>query len=268
MDTVSRDKSNLISNLFSGSKGTKVMVTTGYPTSLAAPTKTEIVDVVSGETCADLADFPLQDNSDAVGANLDGTPVVCGGYLHDSGINHEICYKLTIISGWQEFVSMKSKKSWAAALMFQDKFHIFGGRGWEDLLQTSEIISKDGGVEYGPELPSALTQHAITSINSTTSILSGGSTSATSYSPETWYFNHETDIFSSGPSLLEGRVDHGSATCVDKVTKERIPIVTGGYNHIISYVTGELDSTELLINGQWQSGTNHTKKRGPRTHKD
>ena len=115
--------------------------------------------------------------------------------------------------------------------------------------KTTELISIDGGVEYGPELPTAVFYHAITSINSTVSILSGGVTSATNYSPLTWYFNHETNIFSDGPSLLEGRNDHGSATCVDKVTKAKIPIVTGGYNGV------DLDSTELLINGEWQSGT-------------
>ena len=82
------------------------------------------------------------------------------------------------------------------------------------------------------------------------SLLSGGSTDATSYSPLTWYINHETNVFSAGPSLLEGREDHGSATIVDKVTKEKIPMVTGGWGN-----AGRLDSTELLINGMWQSGT-------------
>ena len=53
------------------------MITTGYPESSAR--KTEVVDVESGETCADLADFPLS-IAFAVGANLDGTPIVCGGY--------------------------------------------------------------------------------------------------------------------------------------------------------------------------------------------
>ena len=77
------------------------MITTGwvsYPISLAT-TKTEIVDVISGETCANLADFPLQNYSYAVGANLDGTPVVCGGSRYDtynSWTNHQVCYKLTI----------------------------------------------------------------------------------------------------------------------------------------------------------------------------
>ena len=47
------------------------MVTTGIPDSLS--TKTEILDLVSGETCADLADFPLT-NFAGVGANLNGIP--------------------------------------------------------------------------------------------------------------------------------------------------------------------------------------------------
>ena len=100
-------------------------------------------------------------------------------------------------------------------------------------------------------LPAAVDLHAITSINSTVSILSGGFTSTNSFSPLTWYFNHETNIFSAGPSLLEGRKNHDSATCVDKVTKAKIPIVTGGYGN--SNVP--LDSTEMIINGQWHSGT-------------
>ena len=35
--------------------------------------------------------------------------------------------------------------------------------------KTTELISIDGGVEYGPELPEAVGWHAITSINSTVS---------------------------------------------------------------------------------------------------
>jgi hypothetical protein len=222
------------------------MITTGWPTSSA--TKTEIVDVVSGEACVNLAEFPLP-NYGAVGANLDGTPIVCGGY--SSVTYYQKCYKLTI-SGWQEFASMKEKRGNAAGVMFQNRFHIFGGND-NGYLQTSELISIDGGVEYGPQLPTAVFYHAITSINSTVSILSGGWTSD-KYSPLTWYFNHETNIFSDGPSLLEGRYGHGSATCVDQVTKAKIPIVTGGYNGAY------LDSTELLINGEWQSGTIQCKK--------
>ena len=66
------------------------MITTGHPAS-PNTTKTEIVDVVSGEACEDLADFPIQDCSDAVGANLDGTPVVCGGtFFYDHKIKYMV----------------------------------------------------------------------------------------------------------------------------------------------------------------------------------
>jgi hypothetical protein len=75
MDTVEESFSNL--KCYFLLLGTKVMITAGRPISSAK--KTEVVDVESGETCADLADFPLT-NHNAVGANLDGTPIVCGGY--------------------------------------------------------------------------------------------------------------------------------------------------------------------------------------------
>ena len=220
------------------------MITTGHPDSSAA--KTEVVDVVSGEVCADLADFPFE-NFGAVGANLHGTPVVCGG--GNDTTEYEKCYKFTD-GEWQEFTSINEKRKYAAGIIYKNKFHVFGGYD-NGRSQTSELISIDGGVEYGPDLPTAVNSHKITSIDSTVSILSGGRTSATGYSPLTWYLNHETNIFLAGPSLLEGRRDHGSATCVDKVTKAKIPIVTGGYNNG--------GTTELLINGQWQPGTIQSK---------
>ena len=198
---------------------------------------------MNGETCADLADF-LVSNNGAVGANLNGTPIVCGGRASSY---YQKCYKLTN-GGWQEFASMNEKRRYAAGIMFKNKFHVFGGNDGSSILQTSEIISIDGAVEYGPELPEAVSSHAITSINSTVSLLSGGWTG--DYSPLTWFFNHETQAFSSGPSLLQGRKNHGSATIMDKVTKAKIPMVTGGVG-----IAGRLDTTELLVNGMWQPGT-------------
>ena len=132
-------------------------------------------------------------------------------------------------------------------VVYKKKLHVFGGYDGS-LFQSSEIISEDGGVIDGPDLPTAVDGHAITAVNSTVSILSGGSTYAISYSSQTWFYNHETETFSSGPTLLEGRNGHASATIVDKVTKVKIPVVTGGSNK------GYLDSTELLIDGQWQTG--------------
>ena len=221
------------------------MITTGFPRS-SATRKTEIVDVANGLTCSDLAEFPVELHG-AVGANLDGTPVVCGGYGDSIG-DSDKCFRLT--NGiWKEFTIMKEEKSFAAAVMHNDKLHVFGG--WNgSILQTSETINVDGEVNYGPDLPTAVRGHAMTKINDTVSLLSGGKTNTNTYSAQTWYYNHVTEAFTSGPDLLEGRNDHGSAMNVDKVTKAKIAVITGGWNG-----NNDMDSTEMLINGQWQAGT-------------
>ena len=75
---------------------------------------------MNGESCADLADFPLE-NYGAVGANLHGTPIVCGGY--DYPTYYQKCYKLTN-GGWQEFASMNEERGYAAGIMYKNKLHL------------------------------------------------------------------------------------------------------------------------------------------------
>ena len=76
--------------------------------------KTEIVDVVNGVSCSDMADFPVELSS-AVGANLDGTPVVCGGYGCSSE-QLDKCYRMT--NGvWGQFATMKKKREYAAGVL-------------------------------------------------------------------------------------------------------------------------------------------------------
>jgi len=222
-----------------------VMIASGNPYSSAR--KTEILGVANGLTCSDLAEFPVE-LSGPVGANLGGTPVLCGGYLGSEKVRSEKCFRFKN-SVWAEFASMKEKRDVAAAVMHNGKLHVFGGYSGYSNLQTTETINVDGEVSYGPDLPSAVDSHAMTKINDTVSILSGGWTDTDSTSGKTWYYNHDTETFTSGPDLLQGRrYSHGSAINVDKVTKSKIVVVTGGYNG------NNMDSTELLINGQWQTG--------------
>ena len=226
------------------------MVTSGLPSSSAR--KTEIVDVANGLTCSDMADFPVE-LFGAVGANLGGTPVVCNGFAKQSKRYSEKCYRFKN-SVWEEFANMNEKRYFAAAVMHNDKLHVFGGYSGS-FLQTTETINVDGEVSYGPDLPTAFSDHAMTAINDTVSLLSGGNYVNT-HSGKTWYYNHDTETFTSGPDLLEGRRNHGSAIIVDKVTKAKIAVVTGGDTS--GSVT--LDSTEMLINGQWQTGTIQCRK--------
>ena len=164
---------------------------------------------------------------------------------------------------WEEFASMNGGREHAAGVIFNNKLHVFGGRNFNSsYLQTTETINVDGEVKDGPDLPIGVRCHAMTAINDTVSLLSGGITNASSAivtvygqksaTAKTWFYNHYTEAFTSGPDLLEGRSYHGSATNVDKVTNAKIAVVTGGYGN--GDVLG-LDSTELLINGQWKSGT-------------
>ena len=232
-----------------------IVTGTGY-----SPSATEFIDVINGKTCENLAKFPKGVWREAVGGNLQGTPVVCGGYGppiqgSDTVTDSDICYKLTM-SGWKSFAKMKFTRRAAAGITYNDKFHVFGGTNkYSHRRITSEIISTDGMVVDGPELPLfEISNHGITAINQTVSIISGGESNPPfDYVDWTQYYNHETEEFTDGPNLLEARTDHGSATYVDKVTKARIPIVAGGKAWVGTW-HGTTDSTERLIGGQWQKG--------------
>ena len=79
------------------------------------------------------------------------------------------------------------------------------------------MITESGQVLQGELLPVPLYFHAIASVNSTTSILSGGCES-----PLTFYYNHVTQTFMSGPLLNLGRNYHASSTIIDKVQKKNL----------------------------------------------
>ena len=133
---------------------------------------------------------------------------------------------------------------------------IFGGweHGGSGKLNSTEIINEDGQVSQGPDMPEPLAYHAIAAVNASTFIISGGYTDTITFSPVTWYFNQVTQNFAPGPSLMKGRWNHASGTIVDHETNEKIVAVAGGYNN-----GAFLNSTELLINGEWQQGKNHVK---------
>ena len=56
------------------------MITSGWPL-FSSTRSTEIIDVIDdGTTCPELAKFP-EEVAAAVGANLQGVPIICGGYM-------------------------------------------------------------------------------------------------------------------------------------------------------------------------------------------
>ena len=52
---------------------------------------------------------------------------------------------------------MKEKRFHAEGVIYDKTYHIFGGKNLVTSLKTTEIISLDGGVSEGPDLPTAVT---------------------------------------------------------------------------------------------------------------
>jgi hypothetical protein len=219
------------------------LISTGGPKNSALTKTTEVIDLEdSNVVCDDLEDFPMETYG-TVGANLASTPIICGGYFYN-GSDHssDKCFKY-MEGGWQHFATMIEKRMYAAGIVYNNALHIFGGRDWDTstTLQSSEIVKEDGSTTGGPQLPTPIYRHAIASINSTVSIITGGWPAINSY--KTLYFNHASQEFQPGPNLLQGRLWHSSGTVTDQETKEKMAIIAGGYS------SGYLDSTEMLLNG-------------------
>ena len=155
---------------------------------------------------------------------------------------------------------MTFRRYGSAGISHAQSFIIFGGNevGGSGALKSTEIITEQG-ISVGPEMPEEVFRHAVAVVNKTTSILTGGLTGGTSLASfrnldRTWFFNHVSQQFQTGPHLITGRYDHTSATIQDKVTMENIVAVFGGFKGTTS--DAYLDSVEFLINGEseWQQG--------------
>ena len=228
------------------------MISTGYDSNNST-TKTEVIDLENNNVeCKDLDNFPLEIRH-AVSANLASMPIICGGWLRNAPIDSsDKCFRY-MEGEWQHFATMIDRRYGAAGIVYDNALHIFGGYDSKEStrLQSSEIINEDGNSVEGPQLPELFHLHAIASINSTVSIITGGFQGSNYISDQTWYFNHATQEFQLGPNLLEGRNSHSSGTITDQNTKEKLVIVAGGGSDVY------MNSTEILLNGEWVTGKNH-----------
>ena len=128
---------------------------------------------------------------------------------------------------------------------------------------STEYVTVTGTVP-GPDLPRAMYGHAMVAINSTCSMFIGGSVDR-SYGyhyASTFFYNHnEGELhhfgnWTNGPSLIQGRRYPAAGIVTDEVTDEHFVVVTGGDVADLSvfayYV--DLDSTEILQDGEWVQG--------------
>ena len=130
----------------------------------------------------------------------------------------------------------------AASIVINDNIlWVTGGYGGA----STEYVTVTGSM-IGPDLPMALYHHAMVAINSTCSMVIGGSSGVTSAS--TFYYDHNEGEWTTGPSLMEARDGHAAGIVTDEVTDENFVAVTGGFGSEI------LDSTEILQDGEWFQG--------------
>ena len=184
----------------------------------------------------------------AVGALLGDHPVVCGGKDPVTDLVSNKCYKLDETKQYTEFATMQKPRFYAGIIPHEKGLWITGGLDeTRTETNTTEFILASGNSTRGPDLPSALADHVMSKLNSSTSMIIEGS------SFETWYFDHNNDLFSGGPRLLEKRHGHTAGLIKDSVyTEEQRILVVGGYG------TAELKSVEWLVSGTWEQGnSNH-----------
>ena len=213
--------------------------------------------------CGELGDFPLN-ISGAVGTLLGDYPVICGGYT--AGWVTNKCYKLNEAKQYTEFATMQKPRDYAGIIPHENKVWITGGENEKhQRIKTTEFILASGISTPGPDLPIALEGHAMSKLNLSTSMIIGGfynSNSSEYYddlsdripSDKTWYFDHHTEKFSDGPSLIENRIGHTAGVVKDSVyTEEKRVVVVGGQNKENGIFTS-LKSVEWLVSGTWEQG--------------
>ena len=231
----------------------KFLVTAGWNDD-GYQSNSEMIDLsIKGDSnCKDWAQFP-KDVNGATGGVIQDTVIVCGGLNYDLYESVDVCYSLNSKTTTLK-THMAAKRAYAASLVI-DETTLWITGGWSSdtvstqaILDTSELITLEGN-ELGPQLPIHVDLHALVAIDNTLSMLIGGETTGSVIIPTTHYFDHQGHNWIQGPDLMQAREDHAAGTVTDQVTFEKIVIVTGGQHNGI-----KLDSTEMLINKQWNQG--------------
>ena len=197
----------------------------------------------------------------ATGGLVGDTVIICGG---DGGPLKRVdeCYSLT--SEKATIVThMSVKRENAASIVLDGNIlWVTGGSG-----SVSGVVVQHASTEYvtlagtmlGPNLPQALTNHAMVAINKTCSMVIGGISadySATTYFNEqdrTLFYDHNEGEWITGPSMMQARMSHAAGIVTDDVTDEPLVAVTGG-RYFSSNCWFYLDSTEILQDGEWVQG--------------
>ena len=234
----------------------------------------EVLNLETGEHCNDWIDFPMNPGLEwATGSFFGNVAVICCGLsaFENFEVDPE---KLYIIkdeciymnaTSTNLLLNMTTRRYQAANVMvMKNKLWITGGK--DEIPDTKVAMFSTQFIEYsnhtfslipGPDLPVALCNHQIVSFNSNfgyVSMVIGGQPSDSSEASKlTYFFLHSNHTWREGPNLEQGRMYHAASVVTDLETKEELVIVAGGSK--TSSSNDFLDTTEILIDGTWTSGT-------------
>ena len=204
------------------------------------------LSIKDSSKCNDWAEFP-KNALGATGGLIQDVVVICGGGVIDDSSDE--CYSLNARKA-SLVTHMSAKRKYAASLVVnKTSMWITGGSNIEDgQINTTEFITLEGN-RPGPNLPLPVDAHALVAINDTCSMLIGGITSEFVVTVSTFYFQHENQIWTQGPDLIQAREHHAVGIVTDEVTHEKFVVVTGG----VIYGT-YIDTTEILVDVLWTNG--------------
>jgi hypothetical protein len=211
--------------------------------------------------CNNWSDFPIS-VYEATGGLIGDSVIICGGWGNGYNTVKE-CYSLT--SEKATFVThMSVGRASAASIVINDNtLWVTGGSGGSgsiggEFLASTEYVTLTETMP-GPTMPIGLFHHAMVAINSTFSMVIGGTAgnwiqtlimTGTAQTILTYFYDHNEEEWITGPSLMQARESHAAGIVTDEVTGEHFVAVTGGINDD----SGHLNSTEILQDGEWVQG--------------
>ena len=179
------------------------MVTSGIDFSnIDGMTNSEIIDIMDGSNiCLNgIPDFPIPVNGATGDLVSNRYPIICGG---SNGImpSSKICFKVTDNGKWNSFTNMSISRTGASSISIGDQLWVTGGQSEGEITKCTELISIDGAVEFGVDLPLPLWAHCMVKINENTIFLAGGQDGNYQSSAKTYFYNIRDQKWTSGPDL-------------------------------------------------------------------
>jgi hypothetical protein len=232
---------------------TKILVTTGLTD---GNTKIDIVDLNDpSKVCQPsiLDEYPIDAVTGASGGLVNNNiALICGGLNFSSRERLDDCFAITD-NAIEALVKLTQSRSDAASVVMNgNTLWMTGGVVLEDTVTKSTEFVELTGTRPGPDLPLEVHGHCLVSLNETTVLLIGGWLATETRSKATFYYNHDHETWTEGPSLVSERSGHSCSLFKSpQHGHTNIVIVTGGFNGN-EYLT----STEILNlnSNSWASG--------------